>query len=158
MATKTTIDVFKQHDPQRVADLSDVAGAPPRQKWRLQTQKMHHFLVSLTQNDVITRSRMAEISVRSTIWNLWYKKKFLIFQVCLYYYYSWNEKVLPKNYKSVFNWIFPSYSKNVTKKKDARFYRCFTLRTNKKYNKMLPKYGFRNLNRLLYFRRIFQRQ
>ena len=28
LATETTIVVFKQHDPQSVADLSDVAGDP----------------------------------------------------------------------------------------------------------------------------------
>ena len=49
MATKTTSVVFKQHDPQSVADLSDVAGALPWKKWRLQTRKMIDFWGSSVQ-------------------------------------------------------------------------------------------------------------
>ena len=37
------IKILATLDPQSVADLSGVAGAPPSQKWRLQTPKMYYF-------------------------------------------------------------------------------------------------------------------
>ena len=65
MATKTTSVVFKQHDPQIVADLRDVAGGPPWVKCKHQTQKMIDFGGTSCENRVTEYSVMAEISVRS---------------------------------------------------------------------------------------------
>ena len=59
MATKTTFVVFKQHDPQSVADLSGVAGNPLMDPKSTQTQK----------NDVLGRFS-AENSSPSMIWGV----------------------------------------------------------------------------------------
>ena len=50
MATKTTFVVFKQHDPQSVADLSGVAGDPLIAPETLQTQKNYVFGGSAVEN------------------------------------------------------------------------------------------------------------
>ena len=62
---KTTFVVFKQHDPQSVADLSGVAGDPLIAPKSTQTQK----------NDVLGRFS-AENSSPSTIWGVWYCPNF----------------------------------------------------------------------------------
>ena len=77
MATKTTSVVFKQHDPQSVADLSGVAGGPPWQKCEPQTQKMIDFGETSCENRGTEYSVMAEISVPSKIFDL--RKKMNIF-------------------------------------------------------------------------------
>jgi len=59
LATKTTFDVFKQHDPQSVADLIYVAGGPLWGKWRLLTQKNYDFGGSAVENGSL-----------STIWGV----------------------------------------------------------------------------------------
>ena len=60
MATKTTFVVFKQHDPQSVAELSGVARDPLTAPKSTQTQK----------NDVL-RGFSVENSSPSTIWGVW---------------------------------------------------------------------------------------
>jgi len=50
LATKTTFVVFKQHDPQSVADLSGVAGDPLIAPQRPKTQKNDGFGEFVAEN------------------------------------------------------------------------------------------------------------
>ncbi len=103
MATKTTSVVFKQHEPQSVADLSGVAGALIWGLYGYQMRKMSYFSLLGSQNDVITWSQMAEISVQSKICNLWDKKVSQYFEILSYHQYSSKNPIWIRNFGLVFN-------------------------------------------------------
>ena len=62
LATKTTIVVFKQHDPQNVTDLSGVAGDPIIAPQHPQTQKNYDFWEFSVENSSPSTILGVEIS------------------------------------------------------------------------------------------------
>ena len=110
MATKTTSVVFKQHDPQSVADLSGVAAALILGVYSTISRKNYDFWSSPVIKESPSTIWGVNICCRFWILKIWHQKKFLITQVCVYHFYSWNEEALAKNGKSLRNWILTSYS------------------------------------------------
>jgi hypothetical protein len=88
LATKTTSVGFKQHDPQSIAELSGVAAALIFEENGTLFRKNYDFWSFPVVKGSPSTIWGVKICCRFLILKIWHQKQFLIFQVCVYHFYS----------------------------------------------------------------------